>query len=108
MVSALNERSVVMGTESSPTASPLTVSENQLSAHTSAVNATGSDPPASAPAVVEAPAGSTVVTAASVVALAASPSLVEDEHAAASRASAAPRAGRTVRGRMGRDVRAVT
>ena len=37
IVSALNERSVVIGTESSPTISPLTYSENQLSAHTSAV-----------------------------------------------------------------------
>jgi hypothetical protein len=34
----LNERSVVMDTESSPTSSPFTYSENQLSAHTSAVN----------------------------------------------------------------------
>ena len=37
IVSALNDRSVVIGTESSPTSSPLTYSENQLSAHTSAV-----------------------------------------------------------------------
>jgi len=44
MVSRLNERSVVMGTLSSPTASPFTVSENQLSAHTSAVKLTASEP----------------------------------------------------------------
>ena len=41
-VSALNERSVVIGTLSSPTFTPFTVSENQLSAHTCAVNVTDS------------------------------------------------------------------
>ena len=41
-VSALNERSVVIGTLSSPTFTPFTVSENQLSAHTFAVNVTDS------------------------------------------------------------------
>ena len=40
-VSALNERSVVTSTLSSPTFTPFTVSENQLSAHTCAVNVTG-------------------------------------------------------------------
>lgn len=37
-VSTLNERSVVIGTESSPASSPFAYSENQLSAQISAVN----------------------------------------------------------------------